>query len=208
MPQQYVYVHTVVPGSPADQSKKLKVGDQLVMMGTECLVGLTWKEAQSIINSVPEKFLIIAQRKTASSQVSLRPYDSFVSIHSAVDTQQVETTPHSETHLSETQAPVYQHSQTSLISCSPEALNNSGLYSTPEDMATRLAKENEEVFAIDLFKQLGKNLGFVIAGGESETGMIDIFVSLLLDNDVTSVYDDVTSLYDDVISLYNDVTSL
>lgn len=63
MPQKLVYIHSIVPGSLADKCNKLKVGDEIVMVGNDLMVGLTWKVASDKINQLVGSFKIVAQRR-------------------------------------------------------------------------------------------------------------------------------------------------
>lgn len=63
MTQKLVYIHSITPGSLADRCNKLKVGDEIVMVGNDLMVGLTWKAASDKINQLVGSFKIVAQRR-------------------------------------------------------------------------------------------------------------------------------------------------
>lgn len=63
MPQKLVYIHSITPGSLADRCNKFKVGDEIVMVGNDLMVGLTWKAASDKINQLAGSFKIVAQRR-------------------------------------------------------------------------------------------------------------------------------------------------
>lgn len=62
-PLQYVYVKSLSLGSPASNSGALTKGDQIVMVGEECLIGKTHQEAISVLEKAPSSVEIVAQRK-------------------------------------------------------------------------------------------------------------------------------------------------
>ena len=63
MAQKLVYIHSIIPGSLADRCNKLKVGDEIVMVGNDLMVGLTWRAASDKINQLVGSFKIVAQRR-------------------------------------------------------------------------------------------------------------------------------------------------
>ena len=63
MPQTMVYIHSITPGSLADRCNKFRVGDEIVMVGNDLMVGLTWKAASDKINQLVGLFKIVAQRR-------------------------------------------------------------------------------------------------------------------------------------------------
>ena len=65
MPQKMVYIHSITPDSLADRCNKFRVGDEIVMVGNDLMVGLTWKAASDKINQLVGLFKIVAQRKVA-----------------------------------------------------------------------------------------------------------------------------------------------
>ena len=67
-PLQYVYISRIIPGSPAFESGVFRKGDQLVMVGEECMIGLTHREALQVINKAKEMVEVVAQRKESPRQ--------------------------------------------------------------------------------------------------------------------------------------------
>ena len=63
MPQKMIYIHSITPGSLADRCNKFRVGDEIVMVGNDLMVGLTWKAASDKINQLVGLFKIVAQRR-------------------------------------------------------------------------------------------------------------------------------------------------
>ena len=209
MPQQYVYIHSIQTGSPADKCGRLRPGDQLIMCGNECLVGLTWKEAQGVVNAAPETLMVVAQRKRSSSTLALRPssgaamkksltgssINSFCSNSTdAMDQPRVSTRSSSEEVLPpipgsplpdadvllDTSIPDIKYSSCTSSAADLDDFDKRSL--TVEEQAVRSARDGEEVYAVELFKKPGETLGFVIAGGDSITP--DIFVSAITDSSV------------------------
>ena len=67
-PLQYVFISHLIPGSPAFESGMFRKGDQLVMVGEECMIGLTHKEALRVIKKAKETVEVVAQRKESPRQ--------------------------------------------------------------------------------------------------------------------------------------------
>lgn len=63
MAQKLVYIHSITPGSLADRCNKLRVGDEIVMVNNDLMVGLTWRAASDKINQMVGSFKIVAQRR-------------------------------------------------------------------------------------------------------------------------------------------------
>ena len=63
MPQKMVYIHSIAPRSLAERCNKFRVGDEIVMVGNDLMVGLTWKAASDKINQLVGLFKIVAQRR-------------------------------------------------------------------------------------------------------------------------------------------------
>ena len=62
-PLKYIHIKSLSPYSAAHNCGKLKEGDQLVMVGDECLIGLTSKKANLVLRQAPPTVEVIAQRK-------------------------------------------------------------------------------------------------------------------------------------------------
>lgn len=203
MPQQYIYIHSIQPGSPADECHALRHGDQLIMCGDEYLIGLTWKEAQGVMNTAPERLTVIAQRKqqftsnlamSHSSDAAMKKsptgssFDSFCSnATDAVEPPRTLTRNSSQEPLPPIPGSPPPDADFPLSSSTPDMKYSSCASSvadledfdkqslTVEEQAVQSAREGEEVYALDLHKNQGESLGFVIAGGDNITP--DIYVS-------------------------------
>jgi C-terminal processing protease CtpA/Prc len=253
MPQQYVSIHSITPGSPADLSGLLRPGDELVMCGNECLMGLSWKEAQGIVNSVPETFTVVVQRKAsvsapvpqqrqqqqqqqqqqhqqqqrgrdkeADKRLSVASEDSFISYNTVesstnlipssqplAEEKDPTQTPSRDPDLSESFASRDTPSRDLELSGSFASRDNSSVFNSPskfhssfesslndvqdesvtgmmtiEEHAMACARMDEEVYQIELQKQEGRTLGFVIAGGDKVTP--DIYVKRIVPNSIAS----------------------
>ena len=68
-PLKYVYIQSLSIGSPASNCGLLSRGDQIVMLGEECMIGKTHQEAKKLIDSAPDSVEIVAQRKQSPKQV-------------------------------------------------------------------------------------------------------------------------------------------
>ncbi len=67
-PLQYVYITQLIPGSPAFECGVFRKGDQLVVVGNECIIGLTHKEALDILKKAKTIVEVVAQRKESPKQ--------------------------------------------------------------------------------------------------------------------------------------------
>ena len=67
-PLQYAFISHIIPGSPAFESGVFRKGDQLVMVGEECMIGLTHKEVLRVVKKVKETVEVVAQRKESPRQ--------------------------------------------------------------------------------------------------------------------------------------------
>lgn len=82
-PLQYVCIESLVPGSPATGCGLFRKGDQLVMIGDECMIGVTNERAHQILKETPAVVRVIAQRKflSASNSTSYSSYPSRSKTH-------------------------------------------------------------------------------------------------------------------------------
>lgn len=62
-PLKYIRIKSLSPSSAAFNCGKLRAGDQLVMVGDECLIGLTFRKANLVLRRAPSTVEVIAQRK-------------------------------------------------------------------------------------------------------------------------------------------------
>ena len=69
-PLNYVYIRSLVPNSPAFLCGRFREGDQLIMVGDACLIGMTQQDAKQVLDSAPSTVEIVAQRKNLVSEES------------------------------------------------------------------------------------------------------------------------------------------
>ena len=64
-----VYVRTIVPNSPASESKQIRIGDQLLNVNNISYIGISFKEAIRMYENLPlnQSVLFILQRRSASA---------------------------------------------------------------------------------------------------------------------------------------------
>ena len=67
-PLQYIFIKSIAFGSPAFHSGKFKKGDQLVMVGSECLIGMSLLQAKQVLEQAPVVVELVAQRKESVKQ--------------------------------------------------------------------------------------------------------------------------------------------
>jgi hypothetical protein len=65
---KYIFIKSIAFGSPAFNSGKFMKGDQLVMVGSECLIGLTLLQANKVLERAPAVVELVAQRKESVKQ--------------------------------------------------------------------------------------------------------------------------------------------
>ena len=78
-PLNYIYIKSLVPSSPADKCGRFSIGDQLIMVGESCLIGMTHHDAEHVLDSAPAIIEVVAQRKpTGIQQNESQPLGSIV----------------------------------------------------------------------------------------------------------------------------------
>ena len=87
---KYIFIKSLILGSPASNSAQLKKGDQLVMIGEVCLIGMNYQDAKHTIEQAPESVEIVVQRKESPKQ---SPTASTVEIHAIVHPPDQSTLP-------------------------------------------------------------------------------------------------------------------
>ena len=70
-PLQYVYICGLVPQSPAALCGRFRPGDQLVMCGEDCVMGMTCKEAREVLRCAPSTVEVVVQRKKLTTSTQL-----------------------------------------------------------------------------------------------------------------------------------------
>ena len=58
-----IFIKAIVPGSPAARSGKLRVGDQILTVNGECVVGITHAAALNILRQTPPLFDVVVSRQ-------------------------------------------------------------------------------------------------------------------------------------------------
>ena len=69
-PLQYIRIKSLMEGSPAHACGLFRLGDQLVMIGQECIIGTTLKQAREVLRQAPAIVQVIAQRKKPSQPLT------------------------------------------------------------------------------------------------------------------------------------------
>ena len=72
-PLQYIYIKGLDKNSPACKCGQFNTGDQLVMIGDTCLIGVSLNEAQDILLSAPSPVQVVAQRKLHGESSTSHP---------------------------------------------------------------------------------------------------------------------------------------
>ena len=67
-PLKYIFIKSIAFGSPAFSSGQFMKGDQLVMVGSECLIGMSLFQAKRVLEQAPAVVEVVAQRKESVKQ--------------------------------------------------------------------------------------------------------------------------------------------
>lgn len=65
---KYIFIKSIAFGSPAFNSGLFARGDQLVMVGSECLIGMSLLQAKQVLEQAPAVVELVAQRKESVKQ--------------------------------------------------------------------------------------------------------------------------------------------
>ena len=147
-PLQYVYITTLSLGSPASNSGVLSKGDQIVMVGEECLIGKTHQEANLVLERAPESVEIVAQRKPTMKDESAQ--DNADSDNVAMTTMPAMT----------------YYSSDDLRLSKEEVREEKFIKAVPEDTIT-----------VELARQPAEKLGLALVGGSDHPSLKQVHVS-------------------------------
>lgn len=76
-PLQNIYISSLKPGTAAFNSGQFQRGDQIIMCGDTCLVGLSNLEAWDVLNKVPNNVeFVLTRRKIIPELLELKPSSS------------------------------------------------------------------------------------------------------------------------------------
>ena len=184
-PLQNVYISKLHPSSPADNSC-LKVGDQLMMCGKECVVGVTGVEAWDILRRAPlTADVVVARKKENLDKLRSSQQDLSTTSHDLLTTPQDVLQP-------KVWAQPRRHSISLHYGGSNENIpllqaQFSNQYSSLEEVhdATEAQSPsqpeiNEEKFTVVLKREAGQRLGFGICGGADNPTLPLVHVSIPL----------------------------
>ena len=184
-PLKYVYIQSISVGSPASNSGLFTRGDQIVMVGDQCLIGKTHQEAKKILETAPSSVEIVAQRKQSPKQV---PKSSIPEIHSNSNTTTTTTTGATKSHSgSEADLPnaASANSLSSMDKDKPAAAESGGAVDHLPSINVVLPREPppgimmvpEERFTVELHRAPTEKLGLSINGGVDNPNLPEIHVS-------------------------------
>ena len=182
-PLQYVYISHLVPGSPAFECGAFRKGDQLVMVGDECVMGMTNLEAEKIIKNASGSFEVVVQRKESPKQTR-KP---------SLPDVNVEPASHSETHLNESTQINFTESKSPAGSASQEKTTSSrSLRAGASDLkksqeeVRRLYDVPEETLTIELHRNTKEKFGLGIVGGCDNPRLQEVHVKQVLPDGVAA----------------------
>ena len=173
-PLKYVYIQSLSVGSPASNSGLFTRGDQIVMVGDQCLIGKTHQEAKKILETAPSSVEIVAQRKQSPKQV---PKSSIPELHSNTATKS-----HSGSEADLPNAPSA-NSLSSMDKDKPVAESGASdnLPSInvvlPQELAPGIMMVPEERLTVELHRTPSEKLGLSITGGVENPNLPEIHVS-------------------------------
>ncbi|XP_071794161.1 uncharacterized protein [Asterias amurensis] len=72
-PKSCIYIKDILLGSPSHQTGRLRLGDQLLDLNGQCMVGITHSEAMNIVESAPTHVTLVVSRKKVDEE---RTFDS------------------------------------------------------------------------------------------------------------------------------------
>ena len=178
-PLQNVYISKLHPNSPADNGH-LKVGDQLMMCGRECFVGVTSVEAWDILRRAPLTADIVVARKKENFD-KLRSSQQNLSA-TPQDAPQPKVWAQPRRHSlslhygggSNENIPLLQTQFSSQYSSLEE------VHDTSETLSPSQPEINEEKFTVVLKREAGQRLGFGIYGGADKPTLPQVHVSIVL----------------------------
>lgn len=176
-PLQYVYIHRLLPGLPALECGAFRDGDQLVMVGEECVIGLTNQEAERVVKQASGSFDIVVQRKASPKQTpKMSSLGVAVVIASETNPEEtIETTSSANSAANPTKLDCTVSKETA-FSLKPVPVNSSELRSSQEEVR-RLLDVPEEIFTVDLHRSLDEKFGLGITGGCDNPRLPEVHVS-------------------------------
>lgn len=178
---QNIYITGFKEGSPTDNTQ-LRIGDQIIMCGKKCLIGVTNVEAWDILREAPLTVEVVVSRKKESLGLNFKG--------SASDLTQI--IPSENLTMSRSR----QHSSSSSLhfsgitpsqsfqgslqgSSSVEDIREDG-QSQEQSMPLQPLLINEETFTIVLRRDSDQPWGFSIKGGVNNQKLPHVYVSLPL----------------------------
>lgn len=173
---KYVFIQSLSIGSPASNSGLFSRGDQLVMVGDQCLIGVTNQEAKRILDTAPNSVEIVAQRKQSPKQV---PKNSILETHTSQRSgsnscsRSEDDIPNATSANSNPQALV---SETVDNRPSPPTTDKSSDIVVEEAPPT-VTMIPEERLTVQLLRADGERLGLSIVGGVDNPNLPQVHVS-------------------------------
>ena len=179
-PLKYVYIQSLSMGSPASNSGLFSRGDQIVMVGEHCLIGMTHQEARKILETAPSSVEIVAQRKQSPKQT---PKSSILEIHSDTPTKS-RSGSEAEADLPNA-ASVNSLNNTDHKDNKPSVAESGGAADNPPSINVVLPQEPppgimmvpEERLTVELRRTSAEKLGLSITGGVDNPNLPEIHVS-------------------------------
>ena len=173
-----VYITSLKPGSAAFNTGQFQRGDQIVMCGDECLIGVSSLEAWDILTKAPPTVeFVLTRRKEVPALLGSGPT-------SATPTAQQTSRPHS---LVGHKRRMSYSLHFSSNNPSMEDIRNAMDYDVEEDYTSATNKATptptqrtcEEYFTVVLNREGNQRLGFGIHGGADHPQLPGIYVSIV-----------------------------
>lgn len=179
---QYIYISHLVPGSPAFECGAFRKGDQLVMVGDECVIGLTNQEAGKIIENASGSFEVVVQRKESPKQTR-KPSLPDINVERISSSESKQTKDSTDSKSSLLQAgSVSKDTTTSSHSLRASA---NELKKSQEEIK-RLYDVPEETLTIELHRTTKEKFGLGIVGGCDNPRLQEVHVKQVLSDGVAA----------------------
>ena len=174
-----IYIASLKPRSAAFINGQLQRGDQIIMCGNECLVGVTSLEAWDILNKAPLIVeIVVARKKESITQLRSSISETPLSAHDQPIEQKPQFT-HNRRHSLSLHFSGSSYQRSSVYSSFEDVREDFDIMDTsppPPPPPLPLPEVNEEHFTVVLHREENQRLGFGINGGKENLQLPDIYV--------------------------------
>lgn len=189
-PLKYIYVESLPDNFPAFNCGKFSIGDQIIMVGNTCLIGMTCAEAKNALELAPAIVEVVVQRISSSilnnpqvtvSEQTNQHYraESTEDLKADSTGNLVNDTGNTETQASGSTGNLKNIDVLESTGSTDDLLSNSveNLRDTDNLHATIIP---EDKITLELRRRPGKKLGISIVGGTDNPNLRHIHVSVVI----------------------------